>query len=74
MELKIEYVANTMDICLQYAEKFFKNKLHLKRENMSVFESYRLYPMERVHINGLWKYRIVHKEGKYFLGEIANIK
>ena len=73
MQLNIISYRDSMEQCQKLAEDMLGSKLRIIREEMSIFNSYRLYPGEKKFIPKLWSYRIVYKDNKYFFGTIGGL-
>ncbi|GHV51629.1 hypothetical protein AGMMS49579_07350 [Spirochaetia bacterium] len=70
MKLEIICEGRTLDDCKANAESILGVSLRLFREELSVFEQYLVRPAERKHIPEIWKYRIIAKNGSFYLGKI----
>ncbi|GHT97902.1 hypothetical protein FACS1894142_3470 [Spirochaetia bacterium] len=70
MKLEIIFEGRTLDDCKAKAESTFGVSLRVIREEVSIFEQYLIRPVERKHIPGIWKYRIIAKNGVFYLGKI----
>jgi hypothetical protein len=70
MKLEIICEGRTLDDCRAKAESLLGVSLRILREELSIFEQYLIRPAERKYIPEIWKYRIIAKNGVFYLGKI----
>lgn len=50
-------------------EDYFESKVRIIREELSIYETYRIYPVKK-YISKLWNYRVINKNGFFNFGEL----
>ena len=71
MKLDIFFSCGSLGECAAKAGEYFGGKaVRLEREEMSIYETYRVYSVGRVYIPGLWRHRVVCRGGVYYFGTI----
>ena len=70
MKLECLFDADSLDELAVKINAHFGVKMRVIRSGMSLFEQYEIRPEERVFVPGVWRYRIVAKNGKYSFGVV----
>jgi hypothetical protein len=70
MELEIILKAETLELLEEKLAGYFGTPMRIIREDVSIFEQYAVRPVERVHVPGVWKYRVICKGGIYYFGRV----
>jgi hypothetical protein len=70
MELKIICQDKTLEDLIVLANTYFGTGIKAIPMKNSMFEQYEIRAIEHVWIKNCYKYRIVHKDSEYFLGEL----
>ena len=70
MQLSIIHYSQSLASLKGLINQYFKQEMKLVRAEMSLFEQYDVRPVGRVHIPGVWKFRVVATGGVYYFGKI----
>ena len=63
--------ALTQQKIIEIVEDYFKEKIRLIQIKNSIFEQYCIRCKDRKWIQGIWKYRVVCKDGLWHFAEIS---
>lgn len=69
MQLEILLDNQTLEGMEKCVNEYFGQQMRIIQEKMSMFETYQVRPCG-TFIPGIWKYRIVCRNGKYYFGTI----
>jgi hypothetical protein len=71
MKLNIISQAKSFEEARQFSEQHLHYALKYFQVENSIFTSWMMRPADKIHIPGIWRYRIIFQNGRFYFGTIA---
>jgi hypothetical protein len=71
MKLNVISQVKSLDEAKQFSEQYFHQALRYFQVENSIFTAWIIRPVDRIHIPGIWRYRIMFQNEYFYFGTIA---